>query len=379
VLTAAGELRLLRRYRWAKGPGGVCPADRRVGIEQQTISPGARELCCLMGLAENFAQASVDLKKVGGLSASKEKLRQVVEAEAGRVRQVRDSGALPASWSASQAKPPDGTSRVYVGIDGVMVPTVTQAEKRKRRQKHVARRQQRGKAHRGNSKPLPPAKAGSDERFKEMKIGVFYDQDKSHRHVFATEDPSKDVAPLLASHAGQVRLKEADQTLGRIDGAVWIYRQTCLGLLFIRSVLLDYYHLAEHVHAAARCCLGEGTEAARTWARERLEQAKHSDIAGVLAAIKALAKQVRSPVKKQSLRGLSQYIESRREMLDYGAALAAGQDIGSGPTEAECKPLTLRPKGPGMKWDRDNAAGVMNLMALRESGQWDPYWHQQAA
>ncbi len=31
-----------------------------------------------------------------------------------------------------------------------------------------------------------------------------------------------------------------------------------------------------------------------------------------------------------------------------------------------------------MKWDRDNAASMMNLLSLRESGQWDAYWHQEA-
>lgn len=66
-------------------------------------------------------------------------------------------------------------------------------------------------------------------------------------------------------------------------------------------------------------------------------------------------------------------------MLVYAGALRAGQDIGSGPVEAERKTLTLRLKGPGMKWDWDHAAGMMNLAALRESGQWDPYFQRQAA
>jgi hypothetical protein len=379
VLTAGGELRLHRRYRWAAGRGGVCPADAALGIDQQTISPGARQMCCVMGLGQNFQQASVDLKQVGGLSVSKEKLRQVVEAEATQVRQVRDSGQLPASWSAQKAKLPDGTTEVYVGIDGVMAPTVTQAEKDKRRQKQITQRQQRGKAKLGNAKPLAPRKAGTDERFKEMKIGVFYDRDKTLRHVFATENPSKDFAPLLASHARQIRLEEADRTLGRIDGAVWIYQQMCRALLFISSILLDFYHLAQQVHATARCCLGEGTAAALAWASARLTEAKASDIKGMLEAIGVLERRMRSPKKKQSLRKLREYLNARHDMLDYASALGAGQDIGSGPTEAECKTLTMRLKGPGMKWDRDHAAGMMNLLALRESGQWDAYWQRQAA
>jgi hypothetical protein len=142
-------------------------------------------------------------------------------------------------------------------------------------------------------------------------------------------------------------------------------------------ILLDFYHLAEHVHATARCCLGEG-QAARSWAHDRLAEAKRSDVTGMLSAIAELEKRSRSPTKKQSLRGLRNYLEQRRDMLDYAQALAEGWDIGSGPTEATCKTLTLRLKRPGMKWDRDNAAAMMNLLALRESGQWDAYWDRES-
>lgn len=356
---------------------GLCPADGLLGVEESDVSPGARELCNLMGIGGDFDQARRDLKRVGGVTLSKERLRQITEGEGKRVRKVRDAGQLPAGWSASEAKLPDGRSRVYGGVDGVMAPTVTQEEKDKRRRQHVIRRQQRGKTGLGNAKPLPPGKAGSDEKFKEMKIGVFYDQDKQRRHAFATEAKSEDFGPLLASYARQIGFEKADQTIGVIDGAVWIFRQMCLSLVCLGAILLDFYHLAEHMHATARCCLGEG-EAGRAWAGERLAEAKRSDVTGMLAAIQTLERRCRSPVKTESLRGLRQYIQERREMLDYAKAVSAGWDIGSGPTEATCKTLTLRLKRPGMKWDRDNAAAMMNLMAMRESGQWDAYWQQES-
>ncbi len=376
VLSAGGEVRLERKYFWIKG-GGICPADALAGVGQSNVTPGARELCCLVGIGQDFDQARQDLKRVGGLSVGKERLRQIVEGEGERVRQARDSGELPAAWSADQAKLPDGRSRVYGGVDGVMAPTVTQVEKDKRRRQHVTRRQQRGRAGVGNTRDLPTPKPGSDERFKEMKIGIFYDQDKTRRHVLATENGSRDFAPLLASHARQIGFERADQTICLFDGAVWIYQQVCLALLCVQAILLDFYHLAEHVHATARCCMGEGA-AARAWAHERLAEAKRSDVAGILAAVAALERRVRSPAKKKSLHGLRNYIDERRDMLDYGHALAQGWDIGSGPTEATCKTLTLRLKRPGMKWDRDNAAAMMNLLAMRESGQWDAYWHREA-
>lgn len=377
VFSAGGKFRLRRQYRWEKGVGGVCPADEALGIEQSDVSPGARELCCLMGIGGDFDQARDDLKRVGGLSLSKERLRQVTEGEGCRVRKVRDGGQLPAAWSAADAKLPDGRSRIYVGVDGVMTPAVTQTEKDKRRKGHITRRQQRGKNGVGNLKPLAAPKPGSDEKFKEKKIGVFYNQDKSLRHAFATEGTSEQFGPLLNSYARQVGFEKADETLCLVDGAVWIYRQVCSALLCLGVILLDFYHLAEHVYATARCCLGE-TEAARAFGAARMKQAKASDLAGMLGAIKALGRKMRSSASKKSVAGLVNYISQRREMLDYAKALKLEQDIGSGPTEACCKTLTLRLKRPGMKWDDDNAASMMNLIAMRESGQWKAYWDQQA-
>ena len=155
----------------------------------------------------------------------------------------------------------------------------------------------------------------------------------------------------------------------------------CLALTTLSAMLLDFYRLAQHVHATARCCLGE-TQAAADWAHARLAEMKERGIAGagsMLAAVDALGKRLRSPAKLKSLRLLRDYVAERMEMLDYRTALARGWDIGSGPTEATCKTLTLRLKRPGMEWDADHAAGMMNLTALYESGQAKAYWNYRAA
>ena len=44
------------------------------------------------------------------------------------------------------------------------------------------------------------------------------------------------------------------------------------------------------MHATARCCFGEGTQAAMDWAAGLLSQAKASDVEGMLGAIGAVQK-----------------------------------------------------------------------------------------
>jgi hypothetical protein len=376
VLTADGEIEVRRRYFWGKGQGGVCPADEPVGIAQTRTSPGARQILCRLGLVQDFGQAADDARRIGNVAVCKETLRQRVEAEAAAITARRNTGRLKAAWSSAQTKvkTDEGTlSRVYAGVDGVMVPTVTQAEKDKRRKTQAIRRQQRSAAGVGNTTQLPAARPGSDERFKEMKIGLFYDQAKEHRHVFVTENDHEAFGLLLKEHAAQVAFEQADQSISLTDGARWIATQICQTLLLIKVMLLDFYHLSQHVYEAAHCCLGETPQAGQ-WVAARLKEFKELGVAPVLEAIDALAKKVRSNAKRQSLRKLRDYVVGRMDMLDYRTALAKGWDIGSGPTEAMCKNLTLRLKRPGMKWDRDHAGAMMNLIALYESGQAKAYW-----
>jgi hypothetical protein len=221
---------------------------------------------------------------------------------------------------------------------------------------------------------------GGEEKYKEMKIGIFYDQDKTRRHAFATEAKSDSLAPLLRASGAPVGFDQARRQVSLTDGAKWIITQRCLAFTTLSALLLDFYPLGQPLHATAKCCLGE-TEAATPWAQARLAEMKQRGIAGVSsmrAAIDALSKRFGSPAKLKSLRLLREYVVEPMERLDDRPALANGWEIGSGPTEATCKTLTLRLKRPGMKWDADHAAGMMNRIALYESGQARSDWALRA-
>ena len=162
-----GAVSIRRRYFWSRATGGLCPVDQPLGVNDNTATCGARRVCCTLGVIHDFDQAAQDLYAVAGIRISAEKLRQLVEQEGREVVAARLSGALEPAWSAPQAE------RVYVGVDGVLVRAVTQAEKKKRRQQHQARREGRQQAGLGNTKPLPPLRSGTTDNFNEMKIALF--------------------------------------------------------------------------------------------------------------------------------------------------------------------------------------------------------------
>lgn len=64
------------------------------------------------------------------------------------------------------------------------------------------------------------------------------------------------------------------------------------------------------------------------------------------------------------------YVSERSEMIRYPEFQQRGWQIGSGPTESQCKLSPKRLKGFGRRWDRPNAAAVAALDGLDRSGQW---------
>lgn len=372
VLTATGTIKLRRRYFWSRSAGGTCPSDASIGIRDQTVTSGARCLLCTLGVIHDFKQAAADLHRVAGIRVSAERLRQIVESEGRLIKESRLSGRFEPGWSASRAE------LVYVGVDGVMVRSITEVEKKKRRKQHESRRRKRRTAGIGNTKRLPRSKRGTTDTFKEMKIGIFYTPDKTDVLTFATAKDHAEFGRRLEKHAHHLALDRCCSVVSLTDGAPWIRNRILDHLPYVRAMLLDFYHLSEHIWDAAKCCLGD-TDAAGTWARAQLHELKHVGAAGVLDALAALGKKVRASHKKKRLRVLRDYITDRWEMVEYPNALSQGWDIGSGPTEAMCKNLTLRLKRTGMKWDPANAEALMTLVALRESGQWDRWWQSAAA
>lgn len=78
--------------------------------------------------------------------------------------------------------------------------------------------------------------------------------------------------------------------------------------------------------------------------------------------------------KRQEADRLLGYIAQRRDMIRYPEFRQHGWQIGSGPTEAQCKASTQRLKGRGRRWDRGNAEAVMALDCLDSSNAWHLYW-----
>jgi hypothetical protein len=356
------------------------PVDKLLDAAEATVSRGVRKLCCLLNAdAASFQRAAGNLLCTTGVRIGTELLRQVVEQEGQRMLRCADLGTLCPAWGANDCKRQNQTpsgeacSRQYLGCDGFTVRLITHAEKKLRRIK-VRRKRRRCRTRHHELKPLSRIKPGADQAFKEFKLVTIYDEQAEHRLVSVTRKDHHAAGHLMRRDAGRCGFFDAEQKLAVIDGGPWIINQIKRQSLPVTAVCLDFYHLAENVHKARRCCFGEEDPTGVAWARRVLHTAKHQGYANLLEELTQWRAALRSPTKRRAAELLINYVTDRREMILYPQFLNAGWQIGSGPTESQCKQVPRRVKGRGKRWDAKNAEAIMTLEAMTQSNLSDQYW-----
>lgn len=382
-LSINGRASLSRKRWFLEGQGSRSPLTLLVDAAMATESVGVRDLCCrLNGNGKNFDRVAQNLAKAAQVTMSGEKLRQVVETEGKRVLGLAKSGVLGPDWLAQGCKVPSsdgreaskGLSRVYMGSDGFMAPTVTQQEKDKRRakvkQKREQKRQERGK----KAKALPTAKAGADGPWKEFKLVTFYSEDMSRRLVSVTKGDCEAAGKLMRRDAGRIGFAAADERIGNVDGGPWIIGQIRRRKMPMTATGLDFFHLGENVHKSRRVIFGEENEQGKRRAGQWLHIAKHEGYGALWEKLMEQRTTTRG-IKRKELDRLIHYVAERKQMIRYPEFLAKGWQIGSGPTESQCRVVPARTKAGGaMRWDADNAEAIMALEAMWQSNQWETYW-----
>lgn len=373
-------MRLLRtRYYEACG-GSEVPIDDLVDQSQQMITLGVTELACRLAIdSASFERAAGNLLRTTGVRLSEESLRQLVEHEGKRVLEAQRMEQLELDFSAHDCttqERPDGqkTTRVYLGMDGVMVPVITQAEKDQRRSKAKQKRKHLPRRRGMHRPPLPPGKKGADQHYKEFKIVTLYDQEHEHRYVRATSKDRDAAGKLLAQAAADVHLRGAAEKVAVADGADWIWIQVERAVPYADGKVLDFYHLSEHVHAARRVVFGEENDAGKQWVQEVLHGVRHEGYEPFWSMLVQKRAEVgRSKLKRKAMDGLMHYVAERRQLMDYPQCERRGWDVGSGSTESMCGAMTRRLKQRGMRWDRDNAEAMMALESLEQSTGWSAW------
>jgi hypothetical protein len=357
-----------RTVYWSPQRGTVVPVDQWLGLTEHRYSPGVREMCCREALHCPFEVARANLQRTAQLSLEGRTLREIVEHQGRAVAAAQQSGTLRPAFTAA-----DCTDQTLIGgADGVMVPQVTQTQKDQRRATEAAKRLAQG---RPSTAAVGRPKSGSEGPFHEFKLVVFYDPDKTHCHVVATAGDHAVAGRLLRREARWLHLAQAQVKYAVSDGAEWIANEYQRQLPMLDAHILDYYHLREHVIQASQVLYEKDPKKAESWREEMMGCVWEQGSLVLLDRLGSYLRHHRTGPQHEALESLRDYLRKRVAMTDYPTFRQLGYDCGSGPTESLCGRLTDRLKGPGMRWDQDNAEAMMALASLYHSGLWETYWN----
>jgi hypothetical protein len=142
------------------------------------------------------------------------------------------------------------------------------------------------------------------------------------------------------------------------------------------SIVLDFIHVLEYLWKAAHCFFTPGAKEAEPWVMARalrLLQGKVSDVAAGIrrsATLQKLSESARENADK-----CADYLLKYRKHLQYDQFLSKGYPIASGVIEGACRHLVKdRMDITGARWRLDRAEAVLQIRALRSSGDFEQYW-----
>jgi hypothetical protein len=364
VQSLVGTFSLDRAYYHCQACGrGTVPWDKALGLSRQALTPGSKELICLVAAIDSFGEAAdLVLKKTSGLRACESTVERTSEAVGREIgRRLADGETFgvgtPWPWHVDA----EGKTCAYVSLDLT------------------------GLAMQG------PDGAAAEGRM--AAVGMVYDpvpEDRSRwanpaavripefraRYVAGLEGQATLGEPLR-EQAAQVGMDRAERWIAVSDAGAGVEDWLRVNFGRVDAVILDFYHVAEHLGDLARALYPGDESARKEWLDPLCHRLKHEGGQVVLDELRGLPTAGREAVRKVHGEVLG-YFENHVHRMDYPAYRAKGWAIGSGPIESACKTVIgKRMKNGGMRWGEDGADEMCHLRALFSSGesQWDAYWH----
>ena len=127
----------------------------------------------------------------------------------------------------------------------------------------------------------------------------------------------------------------ASQLFVREDGAVWMWNLAGDRFPSARQ-RVDYYHVRQHLWAAARTLHPDDDAAAHAWVEPLLAKLKADESCKVITKLEQLQRRLQGATQAKVQKELN-YLQSHRERMDYWTAKKKGQPLGSGAMESTCR------------------------------------------
>jgi hypothetical protein len=366
VVSLLGPLSIKRAYYHCKScHAGYCPWDDVLDLDSSDTTPAAREVVSMAGAVEAFGQAATFLERMSGVRLSASSVQRTAEAVGADIgRRLAHGETFGESTPWTWHKDADGKTCAYVSIDATGTP------------------QQGLKGARADGRmcivamvynPIP------EDRDRWARPQAKHRPPWQARYVASLEGQTA-VGEPMRRQAAQVGMGHAERWIALSDGGAGLEDWLRVHFGRVEAVILDFYHVSEHLAELAKVWHGAETEAAKKQHQSWAHRLKHEGGEAVLQELREL-KLPNRPGLRACYRTTLVYFENQAHRMDYPSYRARGWQIGSGPIEAACKTVIgRRLKGTGMRWGPRGADAMSHLRALlvSEPGQWDAYWSSRA-
>jgi hypothetical protein len=362
--TALGLVTLSRAwYHCPACKHGLAPRDAELGVAGTSMSPGLAAMNDLAAAAGPFAGAARLLEEIGGVRLTVKRVERAAEASGAAVAAAgRERARLTAARKLVPLPPSPLPDKLYAAIDGTGVPMTS---------RETAGRNGKGEDGRA--------------RTREVKLGVFFTQDKLDKDGYPVRDPAStsviatfEPAPVFGDLVKAEGIRRGADHVRQLtilgDGAAWIW-----GIATAKfpeaTQIVDLFHAREHLHDLARKLEFMLLDRKDEWLAARLDDLDYGYIDGIVTAAR---KYPLEGVKKDEIDTALGYFENNAPRMRYHWFRQCGLFTGSGVIESSCKTIVgQRLKQSGMHWTVAGADAIIALRCREASRTWEAICNTQ--
>jgi hypothetical protein len=389
LMTVFGRVRVTRMGYGAREAKPLYPLDGELNLPAELYSLGTRKQVAQEAAKNSFDEAVAAVDQNTGAHVPKRQAEELV------VRAAQDFDTFYAQ-AETAAREAESTGPILV---------ITNDGKGVVMRKEDLREATRKAAEKRTHKLTTRLSKGEKRNAKRMaEVAAVYTIERHHRtpeDIIGDTKPVHEVAPArprpeykrvwasLKKDAGEViddsfqealhrdpaRIKEWVALVdGNDDQLAWLH--DCAEKHGVSlTIIVDFIHVLEYLWKAGHQLLGEGQEA-EVWVKERALNVLRGRASLVAAGIRRSATKRGLPLQKRAaMDDCADYLIKYSDYLRYDDCLERGYPIATGVIEGACRHLVKdRMDLTGARWRLQRAEAVLQIRALRSSGDFDAYW-----
>lgn len=383
LVTTIGDVHLRRpRYRCEHCKMDLYPHDKHIRFLSKGVSLPLGKVLCRMAADRSFERAAEDLLEDYGVRLCKQTVENVAESAGEHINCIEDHSRdtirnlSPQQQLSALPTSNDAPGQIAVACcDGVMIHTGSKPEYLRNKADKPGWYEVRTASVAIGNRVQRTADRQSDEPDGPSN-GHHFRMDVLRTSSFARFESVEDVGMDMYLRACEVGFFDTPLQCFISDGAAWL--RNIAEEFFPNAILiLDWYHVIEHISKLASLLFGKGTVESKRWTEYREAELWDGRIGVVLRAIDAERRKEHWDLQQRDvLNSTYGYVAGNRDRMQYPRYRELGLPIGSGRAEGLCKTLVEgRCKQSGMRsWRPAGAEGILRLRAARHDGVFSQTW-----